>query len=390
MLQLNPKHHRSPRLGERLAPYQQSPDASRDRFLVTPEPPLHPGPPPPGRPPKQETLTVPLLDVEPAILEAAPDMWSLPQIAIYSHYACVGMVNGLLSQTLLPYCLYVVHGQPNTCATVSTFVNLPWGFKLAYGMLSDAVPICGLHRKPYMVLGWGMLWGGALLLAVLPTLTLPLASTIFLCMTVSYLLADCAADAVLVALSTREAAEARGSLISTAYLIRHSVNVLANGVVAFCYNGPPSGGSFSWGLTTQQLMWIIVAFVGVLMGASLPFLHEAPPGKQLSFRRRCKQLLRLLQQAPVWRLIVALVSITTLSLVTNQAQINANAQWFHIEPLQLGLSACFQSLMMAVGMWAFKRYLLQASWRLTYAGGILGAQLQKRDVWSLYSTRGGS
>ena len=34
-----------------------------------------------------------------------------------------------------------------------------------------------------------------------------------------------------------------GSLISTAYLIRHSVNVLANGVVAFCYNGPPSGGS---------------------------------------------------------------------------------------------------------------------------------------------------
>ena len=34
--------------------------------------------------------------------------------------------------------------------------------------------------------------------------------------------------------------------------------------------------------------------------------------------------------------------------------------------------------------------LLQASWRLTYAGGILGAQLQKRDVWSLYSTRGGS
>ena len=50
-----------------------------------------------------------------------------------------------------------------------------------------------------------------------------------------------------------------GSLISTAYLIRHSVNVLANGVVAFCYNGPPSGGSFSWGLTTQQLMWITVS-----------------------------------------------------------------------------------------------------------------------------------
>ena len=75
-------------------------------------------------------------------------MWSWRYAALYAHYTCIGLVNGMLTQALMPYCLYVAHGQPNTCATVSTFVNLPWGYKLLYGMLADCVPICGLHRKP--------------------------------------------------------------------------------------------------------------------------------------------------------------------------------------------------------------------------------------------------
>jgi hypothetical protein len=31
---------------------------------------------------------------------------------------------------------------------------LPWSFKLLYGMLSDCVPVFGLRRKPYFLLGW--------------------------------------------------------------------------------------------------------------------------------------------------------------------------------------------------------------------------------------------
>ena len=81
-----------------------------------------------------------------------------------------------------------------------------------------------------------------------------------------------------------------------------------------------------------------------------------------------------LQQPAVWRLIVALSVITTLSLVSNQAQANANRAWFHIEPLQLGLASCFQNVMLAVGTYAYKRYLLNHSWRSTYMYGIVGMQ----------------
>ena len=57
------------------------------------------------------------------------------------------------------------------------------------------------------------------------------------------LLADCAADAALVSLSTREPSESRGSILATAYAIRFTFSIVAAAIVAFCYNGPSTGGS---------------------------------------------------------------------------------------------------------------------------------------------------
>lgn len=53
-----------------------------------------------------------------------PDMWSWPYAALYAHYCCIGVVNGLLGQALLPYCLYVAHGEPNTCVSPHTHCTL--------------------------------------------------------------------------------------------------------------------------------------------------------------------------------------------------------------------------------------------------------------------------
>jgi hypothetical protein len=304
-------------------------------------------------------------------------MWAWDKAALYSHYACIGVVNGLLTQALLPYCLYIADGEPNTCATLSTFVNLPWGFKLVFGMISDCVPICGVHRKPYMIIGWALTFAIALTFALLDSVSLHLAAMLFLCMTVAYLTADCAADAALVGLSTREPAETRGTILSTAYFIRFSANLLSAAIVAFLYNGPQVCGDFELGLTTQQLMWVVVGVVGLTMGCTLPFYVEGrrPADEPVpTVSSRIVQLYALLQQPAVWRLVLALTATTALSLITNQAQTNANRQWFHIEPLQLGLAACFQNLVLAAGTYAYKRFLLNVSWRKTYAAGILGMQ----------------
>ena len=149
----------------------------------------------------------------------------------YGHYVCIGVVNGMLQNALMPYCLYVVHGQSAQCSTLPTFVNLPWAYKLFYGLLSDSVPILGMHRKPYMVLGWLLTLAGSLLIAVLGQLgvqlSLEVMALLFLMITVAYIVADCAADAALVTFSVLEPAERRGSILMTAYMVRFVASVVS-------------------------------------------------------------------------------------------------------------------------------------------------------------------
>jgi hypothetical protein len=38
----------------------------------------------------------------------------------------------------------------------STPQDLPWSFKVFYGLLSDTVPIRGKRRKPYYLIGWAL------------------------------------------------------------------------------------------------------------------------------------------------------------------------------------------------------------------------------------------
>ena len=57
---------------------------------------------------------------------------------------------------------------PATIQSLLATAALPWSCKPLYGLLSDAFPICGQHRKPYLVLGAVVgvaAWGGLGLVA---------------------------------------------------------------------------------------------------------------------------------------------------------------------------------------------------------------------------------
>ena len=301
--------------------------------------------------------------------------------ALAAHYVCIGVVNGLLQNALQPYCQYVVHGAPNQCSTLATFVNLPWGFKVFYGLLSDAVPICGQHRKPYLIIGWSLTFLGSLSIALLGSFGVPLSleviASIFLAITFAYIIADCAADASVVAYTALEPEETRGSLITTAYLIRFIANIFSSSVLAFLFNGPPTEGSFSFGLTTSQLLWIVVGTVALLMAPTLVLLKEPLDAQEdpIPIGERLLEFRNLMAQPAAYRIAIAMTGLTTLSLVTNNASNNANAAWFHMTPLQFGISSAINNVVLSLGMWLFKRYLLNVNWRLSFAFGIVGMQV---------------
>ena len=52
-----------------------------------------------------------------------PDLWSREYMALWAHYVCIGVVNGLLQNALQPYCQYVAHGAPNQCATLASALS---------------------------------------------------------------------------------------------------------------------------------------------------------------------------------------------------------------------------------------------------------------------------
>eukprot|EP00966_Prymnesium_polylepis_P278535 6435388-Prymnesium_polylepis.2 len=385
-----------------------------------------------------------------------PVLFSRDNAALVAHYACIGMVNGILQNALQPYCLYVVHGAPNQCSTIATFVNLPWSFKIFYGLLSDSVAIRGQHRKPYIAIGWGLTFVLSLAVAVLGefgvALPLEVVASVFLAITLAYIVADCAADASMVAFTATEPEATRGSLISTACTLpggrttrgcrihtqtnpipdpireQHRVVVGARVPVQRAadaglllvwphhHAAPLDHRGDRWppdGPDAPPLQGAARSLQGA-RAAALPRRHtprmfrdeDGPPPRAVPhrarrvgliahphtalplpthaaaaaqvpkpLRARLYQFYELMSQPAAYRVALSTVGLTILSLVTNNAMNNANAAWFHMTPLQFGISSAINNVVLAAGMWSFKRYLLNVNWRLSFGIGIVGMQL---------------
>jgi MFS family permease len=74
----------------------------------------------------------------------------------------VGLVMSFVSTPLNVYMVEVLGAEPKMQTTMNILQTLPWSLKLIFGFLSDAVPIFGMHRKPYLAMGC-LLYSGALL-----------------------------------------------------------------------------------------------------------------------------------------------------------------------------------------------------------------------------------
>lgn len=45
-----------------------------------------------------------------------------------------------------------LHQDPGDMALYNSIINLPWCFKIVMGIITDNVKICGLKRKPYLII----------------------------------------------------------------------------------------------------------------------------------------------------------------------------------------------------------------------------------------------
>ena len=45
--------------------------------------------------------------------------------------------------------------EPGDMAVYKSIVMIPWSLKIIWGLITDNIPLCGLKRKPYLIIfGW--------------------------------------------------------------------------------------------------------------------------------------------------------------------------------------------------------------------------------------------
>jgi len=201
------------------------------------------------------------------------DISRMENIAIPLSYFSIGFASSFLTTPLNIYMVNVLNAEPPIQSTMNILQTLPWSMKLFFGFISDAFPIAGAHRKPYLIMG-SVLYSGAFILYSLiasENLTL-LAASLFLG-TVGLIQMDVMTDTMVVERSKFEKEAVRGQMQASCYAIRFGGSVVGAMLGAAVCNGT------SWGLDYKQ-----VSFVNGLV----PFLIVSPFLIQLKEKYRKK------------------------------------------------------------------------------------------------------
>lgn len=230
-----------------------------------------------------------------------------------AQYFSIGIIMGGLPATFYGVFLGYLNVPAYVYATASVVSMLPWSFKFLFGMLNDTVPVQGLQRKPYMILGWCLC---AAMLGVLWSQPLPPPywciddngkyithhtfddgtkepakpcnpeaaksggkfALLMMLASLGYIIADVAADGLTVEYARNESRERRGTTQTIAYMVRTFGASSATAFVGFCMNSTLYNGSFSWGLSFNSVC-AVFALPAIAMVPISALLVEEPKGK---------------------------------------------------------------------------------------------------------------
>jgi MFS family permease len=191
------------------------------------------------------------------------NLWRRENIAIAMAYFSVGIVDSFTSTPLNIYMVGKLNAEPEMQSTIGILQALPWSLKLAFGFLSDACPIQGMRRKPYLTMG-ALLYSSAFVFYALCAVdnAVLLAVCIFLG-TLGLIQMDVMADTMCVERSRFEPEDRRGQMQASCYSIRFAGGLLG----ALLGTGVSNQAEWGWGLSFRQ-----VAFINGM----LPFLLVVP------------------------------------------------------------------------------------------------------------------
>ena len=180
------------------------------------------------------------------------------------------------------------------------------------------------------------------------------------------LLADTAADAMVVEGSAYQDMATKGRMRTQGYLVRQIFTVVGGMMGSFLYNSYADGGDWSWGLSIHQCFLL----QGVLpLATLLPliyYMRELPLAGELQtvsgIKTMCWDFIRV---DAVWIPMFFLYAYNML-YISNPAWSNFLYEGLDFSDFEVGLLYTFGAILGAVGLWAYDHYFFDHEWPWLY------------------------
>ncbi|EGZ24668.1 hypothetical protein PHYSODRAFT_485256 [Phytophthora sojae] len=327
----------------------------------------------------------------------APKLFSREYIGLVAQYAAVGFIDGVLPNVIYPFLQNYLNLPGSQTTTASVLVQLPWSFKVFYGILSDCFPIRGYRRRPYMVIGWIVTLAMLLIMVCTPEgspyftdpsyrdvkpedytpeiiatinydaakdgsiYVIPMMGSAF-----GYLMADVCADGIVVELAQREPLEVRGRTQTVIYTTRFVFNILALILVAFCFNGEDYGGDFDFSLTFPILMLIVAVALVPIVPVTWFFIYEEKrPGDHKSFKHYMCELWDVVQTRAVYQYIAYQFFSGIFASFTYVSSFPIQTTWANVTPVEDKIAGFVSTGVFAASVWFAGNHGRDWDWRRT-------------------------
>ncbi|KAH9095373.1 hypothetical protein LEN26_017846 [Aphanomyces euteiches] len=323
-----------------------------------------------------------------------PDYRSTEILALLSQYVAVGLLYGALPNLAYPIFTgyFRLSGAEYNSATA--LVSFGWTLKVFIGLLSDCVPLGGYRRKSYMVVGWTLCFICMLTLALrnngpsfvslaksinprieelnatatdeIKDTIAPSGATVallFAAATISYLIADVPADALVVEVAQREPVAYRGRMQSLIYTTRTLASIVSQVIIGVGLNSSSYGGKFDFDMGMKALYIILAIPCAVMIPVSI-FLVKDIEQNGVSFPKYIAQFWALVQRRATWQVMLFNFFFNLfLSGFTPTAGPYVKLHWAKVENLGTQLTTIAGNMIFALVLAAMGKWGLNWNWR---------------------------
>ncbi|GMF40461.1 unnamed protein product [Phytophthora lilii] len=300
-------------------------------------------------------------------------------IGLLAQYAGVGFLAGIIPGVIYPVLQGYLNAEGTIVVSATVLVQIPWCYKMFFGVISDSFPIMGYRRRPYMVVGWVFC---VVILFIMAAMSVPdpyygdaamhnideedwtpeqIASinesasssagkyvVPMMLASFGYLLCEVAADAMVVEYAQREPIEQRGRVQTAVYAVKTSFTAVGAAVIAFSMNGEEYAGSFDFSLTFQQLMLISGIVCAPLVFVSWFFLQEDRVTDKPTFREYMSSFWTLLQKRAIYQIVAYKFFSGVFNSFNIVSSSNIKLYWVHATPFNNSFMAIVGTVFYAI------------------------------------------